>query len=218
VNRKRPHLQSKKGIVRQMRHLSDKGQGINRQLPFVGNAGRGGHRAQGVNKKLPHIAASARGVQTRVTNEALLAYMHELASRLRQVRVCCGDWSRIVTNGALSYGATVGVFLDPPYSDVAGRTDKLYAVDDLNVAHDVRAWCIANGDNPRYRIVLAGYEDEHSAHMPASWRKVSYSANKAYGSSNSQNGLNDANRHKERLWYSPFCLTPQPTLFHLEST
>lgn len=182
----------------------------NGSLTVESNAGRG------VNRKLPHIAASARGVQTRATNEALLAYMHALADRIRNVRVCCGDWSRIVTNGALSYGATVGIFLDPPYSDAAKRTDKLYAVDDLNVAHDVRAWCIANGDNPRYRIVLAGYEDEHGAHMPATWRKVSYSANKAYGSSNSQNGLNDANRHKERLWYSPFCLTPQPTLFHLE--
>jgi hypothetical protein len=219
VNRKRPHLPNAgRGVVRQMRHLSDKGQGVNRQLPFVGNAGRGVHRAQGVSKQLPHIAASARRVQTRQTSEALFDYMHELAARLRQVRVCCGDWSRIVTNGALSYGATVGIFLDPPYSDAAERTANLYAVDNLDVAYDVRAWCIANGDNPRYRIVLAGYEDEHGAHMPSTWRKVSYSAGKAYGSSQSANGLNDANRHKERLWFSPHCLTPQPTLFALEVT
>src|SRR5690606_39282660 len=118
--------------------------------------------------------------------DTLYEYMRQLAERLRHVRVCCGDWSRVVTRGALNYGDTVGVFLDPPYSDKAGRTNNLYAVDSLDVAHDVREWCIANGDNPRYRIVLAGYADEHQDEMPASWRAVGYSANRAYGSSNSK--------------------------------
>lgn len=203
VNRQLPHLgdsgpglnrlEERAGVARQPRRLTSKGQGINRQLPFVSNGGRGGHRA----------------------HEGLYQYMHELANRLRHVRVCCGDWSRIVTNGALTYGAEVGIFLDPPYSDKAERTNKLYAVDNLDVAHDVREWCLANGDNPRYRIVLCGYEDEHDKHMPTTWRKVSYSANRAYGSSQSKNGLNDVNRHKERLWFSPHCLVAQPTLFEM---
>ena len=141
--------------------------------------------------------------------------MHQLAARLRNVRVCCGDWSRVVTGGALNYGDKVGIFLDPPYSDKAERTSNLYAVDDLDVAHDVRAWCIANGDNPRYRIVLAGYEDEHGDEMPSSWRVQRWTANKAYGSSKSAGSINDANRHKECLWYSPHCLTSQPTLFEV---
>ncbi len=142
----------------------------------------------------------------------LYAYMRALAARLRRVRVCCGDWSRVVTSGALHYGDTVGVFLDPPYSDAAGRTSNLYAVDDLDVAHAVREWAIANGDNPRYRIVLAGYEEEHAAQMPDGWRMYAYRAGRAYGTANG-GGLNDANRRKERLWYSPHCLNQQPTLF-----
>lgn len=185
------------------------GTGVRSQRPHLSNAG------QGVNRQLPHLGDGNINNATWRNQEALYAYMHALAARLRSVRVCCGDWSRIVTRGALNYGESVGIFLDPPYSDKAGRTDNLYAVDSLDVAYEVRAWCIANGDNPRYRIVLAGYADEHRDEMPATWRKAGYSAGKAYSSSHSQNGLNDANRHKEMLWFSPHCLNAQPMLFEV---
>lgn len=59
-----------------------------------------------------------------------------------------------------------GVFLDPPYADEAQRTDDLYASDSGNVAHAVREWAIANGDNPKLRIALCGYQGEHA--MPES--------------------------------------------------
>lgn len=187
----------------------DAGQGVNRQRPHLGDAG------QGVNRKLPILGAGREaGIHRMDARQDLAAYMRSLAARLRRVRVCCGDWSRVVTDGALNYGATVGIFLDPPYSDAAERTNNLYMVDDLDVAHAVREWAIANGDNPRYRIVLAGYEDEHSAAMPAGWRMHAYRANKAYGTANG-GGLNDANRRKERLWYSPHCINEQPMLFAL---
>lgn len=176
----------------------DGGQGINRQRPDLdGNSGL------------------VRGEAFR--QEALYAYMHALAARLRNVRVCCGDWSRIVTNGALSAGNTVGIFLDPPYSDLAERDSNLYAVDSLDVAHEVREWCVANGDNPHYRIVLAGYRDEHDSELPSTWQRMAWKANKSYGSSTSAGSANDANRHKEMLWFSPACLNSIPTLFQLEA-
>jgi hypothetical protein len=121
---------------------------------------------------------------------------------LRRVRVCCGDWSRVVTDGALNYGATVGVLLDPPYlGDV--RTADLYRVDDHSLSADVRRWALGHGDDPRYRIVLCGYEPEHAEHMPTSWRVVAYSGRGAYGTA--ANGANPR-RHLERLWFSPHCL------------
>ena len=170
-----------------------------RKLPHLGDAG------QGVNRQLPHLGPPEKGVNKYggQADEYLLA----LAERLRRVRVCCGDWSRVVTNGATSYGATVGVFLDPPYlGDV--RTKDLYAVDDHTIAHAVREWAISKGDDPRFRIVLAGYEDEHEALMPPTWRRIAYSAGKAYGTTRAvgERKGNDANRHKERLWLSPRCL------------
>ncbi len=202
----------------QLVHLGDAGQGVNRRRVHLGNAGQGvnrklvhlGDAGQGVNRQLVHLGDAGQGVLPK--NEALYEYMRALAARLRTVRVVCGDWARVVTNGALSYGATVGVFLDPPYSDAAERDGALYAVDSLAVAHDVREWCIANGDNPRYRIVLAGYEDEHAQHMPPGWRMMAWKANG--GMSNNSGGSN-LNRYKERLWFSPHCLRPKPTLFDM---
>jgi DNA adenine methylase len=176
--------------VRKRPHLGSAGQGVNRQLPHLGSAG------QGVNRQLPHLGSAGRG--------GLYEYFEQLASRLRSVRVCCGDWSRVVTDGALSYGSSVAVFLDPPYA-LDGRTGNLYAVD-KDVSAGVRRWALEHGDDARLRIVLAGYEGEHE--MPAAWRVVEYSASRAYGTTTGTESLNTVNRHRERLWFSPHCLVP----------
>ena len=173
------------------------------------------HTGDGIGK-LPHLGDAGRaGYNNMEYRPNVLGYFEQLAGRLRDVRVCCGDWSRVVTNGALSFGATVGVFLDPPYlGDV--RTADLYAVDDHTISHEVRDWCLANGDNPRYRIVLAGYSDEHDELIPDTWKRYRYSASAAYSTTASaarQDG-NHANRKSEVLWMSPHCLRPdQGTLW-----
>jgi hypothetical protein len=200
VNRQRPDLGPGRGINRQLPHLGNAGQGVNRQLFHLGNAG------QGVKRKLPHLGSAGQGVNRQLQYDAILDYFRALAARLRRVRVCCGDWSRVVTNGALAYGRTVGVFLDPPYlGDV--RCRDLYRVDDHTVSIEVRNWALAHGDDPRLRIVLAGYWQEHAAAMPPTWRAHRYSARRSYGtraSVGSGKG-NDANRHNECLWFSSAC-------------
>ena len=190
VNRQRPHLGAGIGVNRKLPHLSDAGNGVARKLPHLSDAGNG------VNRKRPH--------------QSLYEYMSQLAQRLHRVRVCCGDWSRVVTKGAMSYGSTVGVFLDPPYADTADRWTNLYVIDCQQVAHEVCAWAIANGDNPRLRIVLAGYEGEHD--IPDTWTTHAWKAGATYQSC-SGTGKNSDNRKRERLWYSPHCLKPQPALF-----
>ncbi len=173
--------------IRQLPHLGDAGQGVNRKRPHLGNRPVAEH-GFGSNISLPC---------------PIQDYFHQLSNRLRRVRVCCGDWQRVLTNGATSFGSTVGVFLDPPY-DLSLRDGGCYNVDAVGISHEVREWCISKGDDPRFRIVLAGYEDEHAGKMPDGWRVHAYKANKSYGTSNG-GGRNDANRHKERLWFSPSC-------------
>jgi len=185
----------------QLVHLGNPGQGVNRQLVHLGNPG------QGVNRQREHLGG-ASGAMPGVLRKKqdLYAYMRALSARLRKVRVCCGDWQRVVTDGALSYGNTVGVFLDPPYdTDVRGH--DIYNSDDEHghVSAAVREWCLENGDNPHYRIVLAGYEGEHV--MPDTWRVYAYKGNAAYQNADA-NGANQENRHKERLWFSLHCLRP----------
>lgn len=188
----------------QLPHLGSAGKGVNRQLPHLGSAGTGVHR------KLPHLGDAGTGVavaecisdRTSGTRAELLAYMRELSDRLRRVRVCCGDWSRVCGPSPTVKLGTTGVFLDPPYADEADRTENLYSVDDLSVAHEVRNWAIANGDNPDLRIALCGYEGEHQ--MPETWECVAWKARGGYGSQ----GQNQAreNSRKERIWFSPHCL------------
>jgi site-specific DNA-adenine methylase len=209
VNRQRPHLgNAGTGVHRQLPHLGDAGTGVHRKLPHLGDAGTGVHR------KLPHLGDAGTGGdeclsdRTLGTREFLFQYMSELAERLRRVRVCCGDWSRVCgPTPTVKLGLT-GVFLDPPYLD--GRTDALYSSDSLTVANEVREWAIAQGDDPRIRIALCGYEGEHA--MPESWECVEWKARGGYGSQ----GENQAreNSAKERIWFSPHCISgKQESLF-----
>ena len=132
-----------------------------------------------------------------------------LSARLRHVRILNGDWTRAVTGGA-SLSLPVrqghgpcGVFLDPPYADTAGRNGDLYAHDSLDVAHAVREWALEHGDDPRYRIVLAGFEGEHQ--MPPTWREVEWFA--AGFLKGGMGNVGDGGQQKrERLWLSPHCL------------
>jgi len=203
VNRQRPHLgNAGQGVNRQLPHLGNAGKGVNRRLPHLGDAG------MGVNRRLPNLGNAGMGVQ-RASNDDLIVYMQALAARLRRVRVCCGDWSRVVTRGAMSHGATVGVFLDPPYHAATGRVMELYNEESGDVSEDVRRWAIEHGDDPRLRIVLAGYDTEHV--MPDAWRVASWTA---IGGYSKRDSASQANRHRERLWLSPHCLRDdRPNLF-----
>lgn len=165
------------------------GQGIHRQLLHAGNDGRGIHRQ--------HLARRDGGI---------LAAIEPLTQRLRDALVMCGDWTRVVTPAVMlgsgrgrapdAVGAC-GVFLDPPYAH-AERTTKLYA-HDQDIAESVREWAIANGDDRRLRIALAGYEDGRS--MPDGWTEVAWTARGGMGNQSTKVG----NRGRERLWFSPHC-------------
>jgi hypothetical protein len=187
---KRPHLgDAGRGINRQSPHLGNAGMGISRQRPHLGNAG------MGINRKRPHLGDAGRG-------EHLIAWMSDLAERLRNVRVCCGDWERVCGQSVTHGHGMTGIFLDPPYADTAGRTEGLYATDSLTVAHDAREWAIAEGRNPMMRIAFAGYEGEHV--FPSDWDCVAWKTKGGFGNQGDDKGR--ANAGRERLWYSPACL------------
>ena len=136
--------------------------------------------------------------------------LRRLSRRLRHVRVRCGDWSRCVQSRSMmghSDRAPFGVFLDPPYAG----TDAQYATDG-EPERDAWAWACANGDNPDFRICVAGYDDGRE--VPEGWVTVAWEAGGGYG--NKADGEGRANAKRERLWFSPHCLRPdegQMTLF-----
>jgi hypothetical protein len=200
-----------RGVHRQRVHLGDAGQGVHRKLVHLGDAGQGVHRklvhlgdaGQGVHRKRVHLGDAGQG------EDGLLSWMQALATRLRRVRVCCGDWRRVCGPTPTVKQGLTGVFLDPPYGDEADRQDDLYAVDDGGVAADVRTWALGHGGDDQLRIALCGYSGEHE--MPG-WVAVPWKAHGGYGSQGDGRGRENAAR--EVIWFSPSCLgAREPTLF-----
>jgi hypothetical protein len=209
---KLPHLGPERGVLRaslhhRLPHLSDAGTGVHRvslsrQIPHLG-AERGVLR--------PSLADAVDGVEpwaaTARWRVALTEYMRRLCDRLRRVRVACGDWKRVVRSDSVlhSFGAPVGVFLDPPYS-LDERDPGVYTFDS-DISAEVRAWALAHGDDPRFRIALCGYDGEHQ--MPSSWTVVRWTARGGFGGLR-RDGVN-LNRFRETIWFSPHCLVPEAT-------
>jgi hypothetical protein len=218
-HQQRPDLSGERGIRRRDRKLSNAANWQKR--PVLAHSNRGVHFVTDVQAQLPDLGgnggAAGKGVHASALNEkmpkmdrrdasrmaapldAITAWMMGLRDRLRRVRVCCGDWTRVVGRSATECIGTTGVFLDPPYGDV-GRDPALYSDDDLTVAAKCRDWALEHGDNKKLRIALCGYEGEHE--MPATWQCVPWKAGGGYAAS----AGNNENAHRERIWFSPACL------------
>ena len=192
VNRQLPHLgNAGQGVNRKRPHLGNAGQGVKRQRPHLGNAG------QGVNRQLPHLGDAGQ-------ESSLVPYMQSLADRLRNVRVCCGDWERVCGPSPTFKHGMTGVFLDPPYSAEADRAE-VYRTEDLTIAHRVREWAIEAGRNPLMRVALCGYDTEHA--MPSDWEVFAWKAHGGYGNQGDETRGRD-NASREAVWFSPACLPP----------
>lgn len=156
---------------------------------------------QTVHRRLPHLGNAGQGVARQT---GLQEWMRTLADRLRYVRICCGSWDRVCGPSVTWKHGITGVFLDPPYSAEAGRANNVYASDDLAVAHAVRDWCLAEGQRKDIRICLCGYEGEgHELLVEHGWEAVNWSASGGYANRASKANMN---RHREMLWFSPYCL------------
>ena len=181
-----------------------------RKRPALGGQGDRPHKGVGVHSgsfRAPRSTPSLRGgskerpgaghgqgVHQLTVRSSLHEYFASLCERLRYVRVCCGDWSRVLTPAATTSHGITGVLLDPPYALTTGRKKNLYAKDDDgDISSSVRAWAIEHGDDPLMRIVLCGLEGEHV--MPDSWTCVPWKPGVAFRTTD-----------LERLWLSPHCL------------
>ena len=178
--------------VRQLPHLGDAGQGINRQLPHLGDAG------QGINRD--------SGSLTR--RSFIMDWFGKLHERLRDVRVTCGDWQRVLKDSVTTRHGLTAVFLDPPYAK--GDMDYGAGGMGLGIADAVREWCAANGNDPKLRIVLCGHAGEHDALLEHGWHLRTWKAGGGYAKSAEAN----ANRLSETLWCSPHCVPVRGSAFN----
>ncbi len=208
---KRPHVCHRgKGIysIGQMPHLADGGIGVNAigQRPHLSNGGNGVHALGQRDQE-----ESTEGILPK--NQNIYDWFSRLSRRLRHVRVVCGDWTRVCGGDWQDKIGDVGIFFDPPYGHKAGRDNDLYGVESTTVAYDVQEWTRERGKRDTYRIVLAGYMEEHDPLLSAGWRVMQWKTQGGYG--NQAEGNGKANSHKEALFFSPHCLDEkrEPDLF-----
>jgi hypothetical protein len=226
------------GVAGDLPHFTSNGQGVNHaSMREPGVIGSSTDPQDDVETAIANDYEETGGYHP-MTMPEVRRWFAFLSARLRHVRIINGDWSgaingsyeRLLTSGAsltlpVRQGkGPCGVFLDPPYG-IDDRDISLYGENDsLQVAARVREWCLEHGDDPRYRIVYAGFDQEGEALVAAGWREVEWfrggflkggmgnlKGNKVDGPGHQQ--------HRERLWLSPHCLTAsepdepeQPTL------
>ena len=118
-----------------------------------------------------------------------------LQRRLRDVRVTCGDWTRVLKDSVTTRHGLTGVFLDPPYGE--GAMDYSAGGNASSVASDVWSWAVENGAHTKMRIVVAAYEDGRN--VPDGWTVRPWRARKGYKADGG------ANARREVLYCSPGC-------------
>lgn len=159
---------------------------------------------KGLNS-MPAVSSAGGGIHGLTYTVA--EWLQKLQERTRRVRVCCGDWNKMVTPSLLDGNKGLGpsditaVFLDPPY-DLLNRS-KVYK-EESNPFKDVCKWAIDNGDNPKLRIAVCGYEGDHgfsTTWQEYKWKANGGMANKAIGESRGK-----TNKSSETIWFSPACL------------
>ena len=179
------------GTWAQAPHLGDAGQGINRQLPHLSNG-------RGINRQLPHLGDAGRGSEHPRTT-FIREWMLALHSRMKDVRVTCGDWGRVVKDSVTTRHGLTAIFLDPPYTQGALQYAAGGIGTDLPI--QVQAWCADNGQDPALRIVLCGHAGEHDALLQHGWHTRTWKARKGYAKTDEA----VQNSKDETLWCSPHC-------------
>ena len=147
----------------------------------------------------PHLANAGIGVHGKSQN--VHDTMASLSSRLRRVRVTCGDWIMVCGGNWQDRFGTVGIFFDPPYG-VIDRDQELYHCESNTVASDVLDWCKERGSRSTHRIVIAGYEEYQELVDEYGWTFKQWKTGGGY--SNIVGKPND-NSYRELFYFSPHC-------------
>jgi site-specific DNA-adenine methylase len=152
-----------------------------------------------VSRQLPHLGDAGRGIKLPRA-EFIREWFALLQERLRDVRVSCGDWQRVVKDSVTTRHGLTGVFLDPPYA----KGDQQYAAGGTgtDLSMQVQAWCAENGGNPMLRIILCGHVGEHDDLLSKGWHLRTWTAGRGYA----QNHEAVQRSKDETLWCSPHCV------------
>ena len=161
------------------------------QIPHLGQNGKG------INAQIPHLTSNGMGINAQ--RENLNSWFENLSKRLRKVRIVNGDYKQILGGDWQGHSwNTVGIYFDPPYSDKANRGKKIYTEDSLDIAHEVREYCIKYAKKG-FRIVLSGYFDEHQELLENGFKILQWSTQGGYGNTSQDKDVLSAGQKNRKL-------------------
>jgi DNA adenine methylase len=155
---------------------------------------------------IPFLSMYGQGTNLPTVN--VKDWFAVLQKRLKRVRVCCGEWHRVVTppitykQKNVTKNGKVGIFLDPPYL-TSNREAQIYRME-TDVFLDVCNWAVENADNPRMRIAVCGLDGDFE--FPKDWTTFHWNTTGGYSSYSKQANRGKQNAKKETIWFSPNCL------------
>lgn len=144
-----------------------------------------------------------RGIQAQGIRADIYRYFDQLGARLRDVRVSCGDWGRVLKPSPTTREGVTGVLLDPPYG---GDRYAVYSQDSMFLHHEVAEWAIRHGADPRFRIALCGLEGDYE--LPAGWSCAAWKRRGGHANAAISRSRARGDVDRERVWFSPFCINP----------
>lgn len=162
-------------------------------------------QSRGINS-IPCLSSAGGGIHG-LTND-ILEWFKIIQDRIRRVRVCCGDYQKILSpaitykNKGLGKDEITGIFLDPPY-DLKDRSSKLYQ-EDKDIYSQVCQWAIQNGETNKLRIAVCGYQND--VVFPDTWQQVPWKANGGLGNRGQSNSPGKVNANREMIYFSTNCL------------
>jgi len=146
---------------------------------------------QGTGRIRGSLTTSHRVLSRLVKEHRVSEYVAALSERLRNVHVFWNDFEIVV--GKANHLGVAGILLDPPYPRHLRDFD--YNTDGADVWQRAARWAVANGNNPKLRIAVCGYDDADSdALFPSGWARFIWR----------RNGVGK-NKDRECIWFSPHC-------------
>ena len=131
---------------------------------------------------------------TRLIKERRVSeYVAALSERMRNFQVYWNDFEVVAEKAKHHNLGVVGILLDPPYPRHLRDFD--YDTDSEDSWYRAARWAVANGDNPKLRIAICGYNDaESDALFPSGWARFVW-----------RRGGMGKNKDRECIWFSPHC-------------
>jgi DNA adenine methylase len=164
------------------------GELVNRKMPHLGDAGRG------INRKMPHLGDAGRGINRQ------MPHLGNAGQGINRQMPHLGDAGRGIEDWFAALAARLR-----RVRVCNGGWERVLS-ESVTIRHGMTG-------NSLLRIALCGYEGEgHDALLEHGWTAHAWKTAGGYGGG--RGGTGDANRHKERIYFSPACIDlSEPDLF-----